>query len=71
LDPDTKFDMLCELDAVVAHLYALSEAHLRHVFATFHDKWKPGTTASHPTLGPYDERLARTLEYFKAWKRRR
>ena len=35
---------------------------------TFHGGWEPGTTANHPTLGPYDDRLAQTLEHFKAWK---
>lgn len=28
--------MICELDAVAAHLYELDEGHLRHIFETFH-----------------------------------
>lgn len=66
-----KRDMLCELDAVVAHLYDLTEAHLRHIFETFHEGWAPGTTAAHPTLGEYDTRLKTTLEHYRAWRQRR
>jgi hypothetical protein len=68
IDDDRKFDMLCELDAVVAHLYGLSEKHLAHVFETFHEGWGPGTTANHPTLGDYDERLKTTLRHYRAWR---
>jgi len=39
LAQDIKQDMIDELDAVVAHLYGLSEAELRHVFETFHEGW--------------------------------
>jgi len=52
---DEKQDMIHELDAVVAHLYGLSEAHLRHIFETFHEGWD------------YEERLQATLEHFTAW----
>ena len=31
--------MIFELDAVVAHLYGLTEAHVRHIFETFHEGW--------------------------------
>ncbi|MDQ7014130.1 MAG: hypothetical protein Q9O74_09575, partial [Planctomycetota bacterium] len=68
LAADTKLDMICELDAVVAHLYGLKRKHLIHIFETFHVGWEPGTTARHPTLGEYDTRLANTLDHFKAWK---
>jgi hypothetical protein len=68
LDANTKHGMICELDAVVAHAYGLTEAHLRHIFETFHDGWAPGTTADHPTLGDYDRRLKTTVDYYKAWR---
>lgn len=66
LAADTRLDMICELDAVVAHLYGLTRKHLVHIFETFHVGWEPGTTARHPTLGEYDTRLARTLEHYRA-----
>ena len=31
--------MIHELDAVVAHLYGLSEPQLFHIFKTFHEGW--------------------------------
>lgn len=67
LEEGEKWDMLCELDAVVAHLYGLEEQHLRHIFETFHEGWGPGTTANHWTLGDYDDRLERTLGHFRRW----
>ncbi len=66
--PKGKLNRICELDAVVAHLYGLKEKHLVHVFETFHEGWGPGTSAAHPTLGDYDERLRTTLKYYRAWK---
>jgi hypothetical protein len=39
LADDGKADMIHELDAVVAHLYGLSEQQLRHIFGTFHEGW--------------------------------
>ncbi len=50
--------MTHELDAVVAHLYGLTEQHLVHIFETFHDRWE------------YEERLRATLKHFREWKRR-
>ena len=50
--------MLAELDAVVAHLYSLTEKHLVHIFETFHEGWN------------YDARLRATLKHFREWKRR-
>jgi len=70
LPDDQKFDMICELDAVVAHLYGLDEKHLRHIFETFHEGWGPGTVAAHPTLGDYDLRLKTTLRHFREWQTR-
>ena len=39
LAPDEQEDMIHELDAVVAHLYGLTEAQLVHIFETFHEGW--------------------------------
>lgn len=39
LEAGEKNDMIHELDAVVAHLYGLTEAQLVHVFETFHEGW--------------------------------
>lgn len=68
LDDDERFEMICELDAVVAHLYGLTERHLHHIFETFHEGWGPGTTASHHTLGEYDRRIKTTIEHFRRLK---
>ena len=50
--------MIHELDAVVAHLYGLSERHLVHIFETFHEGWDN------------EARLRATLNYYREWKRR-
>lgn len=39
LKDEAREDMMAELDAVVAHLYGLSERQVRHVFETFHEGW--------------------------------
>ena len=59
LEADEKEDMIHELDAVVAHLYGLTETHLRHVFETFHVGWD------------YEPRLTAVLEHYRAWARRK
>jgi hypothetical protein len=59
LAPDEKESMIHELDAVVAHLYGLTEKHLVHIFETFHEGWD------------YEARLRATLEHFRGWKARR
>lgn len=56
LAADQKQDMIHELDAVVAHLYALSEEHLIHIFETFHVGWD------------YHARLEETLKHFRKWR---
>jgi hypothetical protein len=56
LDDDEMQDMICELDAVVAHLYGLSEAQLVHVFETFHEGWD------------YQDRLDAVLKHFRRMK---
>jgi hypothetical protein len=54
-DQEEKDDMICELDALVALLYGLSEAQFRHVFETFHVGWN------------YEARLAVSLKHFEYW----
>jgi hypothetical protein len=56
LPEDEKEDMIHELDAVVAHLYGLSEKHLTHIFETFHEGWD------------YEECLRATLRHFRRWE---
>ena len=58
LAADEKEYMICELDAVVAHLYGLDERQLVHVFKTFHEGWD------------YYERLEGVLRHFRAWASR-
>ena len=53
---DEKDDMIHELDAVVAHLYGLTERHLVHIFETFHEGWA------------HDARLRATLKHFREWR---
>lgn len=55
LDADEKRDHIRELDAVVAHLYGLTESQLVHIFETFHEGWD------------HEERLRATLAHFRAW----
>jgi hypothetical protein len=54
LKDDENQDMIHELDAVVAHLYGLSEKQLIHIFETFHEGWD------------HAPRLKETLRHFKA-----
>lgn len=56
LEPAQKEDMIHELDAVVAHLYGLSEDQLRHIFESFHEGWD------------YGPRMEAVLEHYRAWK---
>lgn len=53
-----KQDMVCELDAIVAQLYSLSEPQLRHIFETFHEGWD------------YHERLESTIGHFRKWQKK-
>jgi hypothetical protein len=53
-----KQDHLHELDAVVAHVYGLSEKQLVHIFETFHEGWD------------YEQRMKETLRHYRAWKGR-
>jgi len=56
LPEDEKQDMIAELDAVVAHLYGLTEAQLIHIFETFHEGWD------------YEARLKAVLRHFRVWR---
>ena len=58
LDEDEKNNMIYELDAVVAHLYGLSEKQLIHIFETFHRTWN------------YEPRLKAVLKYYNFWKKK-
>jgi hypothetical protein len=55
LREDKKGAMIHELDAVVAHLYGLSESQLTHMFETFYEGWD------------YTDRLKETLKYYQRW----
>ena len=58
LDEKEKNNMIYELDAVVAHLYELSEKQLIHIFETFHK-----------TPEYYEARLKAVLKYYTSWKK--
>lgn len=58
LAPDEMDDMIYELDAVVSHLYGLSETQLAHIFETFHEGWD------------YQARLDGVLRHFRTWSNR-
>jgi hypothetical protein len=55
LQDGEKQDMIAELDAIVAHLYGLSEKQLVHIFETFHEGLD------------YEPRLEATLRHFRAY----
>ena len=55
LEPDDKQDKIYELDALVAHLYGLSEPQVVHIFETFHEGWH------------YEARLNDVLKHYHAW----
>ena len=57
LDEERKNNMIYELDAVVAHLYGLSEKQLTHIFETFHRTWD------------YTYRLKAVLKHYNSWKK--
>ncbi len=56
LQDDEKQNMIHELDAVVAHLYGLSESQLRHIFETFHEGWD------------CREQMEATIGHFRRWQ---
>ena len=55
LDSADKEDKIHELDAVVAHLYGLTEAQLTHIFETFRVGWD------------YTPRLKAVLKHYQTW----
>lgn len=58
LDPAERDTLIHELDAVVAHLYGLTERQIIHIFETFHEGWD------------FQERLDATLKEFGSATRR-
>ena len=50
--------MIFELDAMAARLYGLTEAHVRHIFETFHEGWD------------CHARLDAVLHFFRQWANR-
>ncbi|WP_447925567.1 Eco57I restriction-modification methylase domain-containing protein [Georgenia muralis] len=54
-DPAVKDDLICELDAVVSHLYGLSREDVVHIFETFHRGWD------------FQPRLDGVLKHFDRW----
>jgi len=58
-DEATKQDLVCELDACVAHLYGLDESDLAVVYETFHEG------------KDYSDHHAAVLEHFRRWEDRR
>ena len=57
-DAVTKTDLICELDACVAHLYGLDESDLAVIYGTFHEG------------ADYSERHSAVLEHFLRWGQR-
>ena len=58
-DEATKQDLICELDACVAHLYGLDEDDLAVVYETFHEG------------ANYSERHHAVLAHFRRWAQQR
>ena len=58
IDKDKKNNMIYELDALVAHLYGLSEKQLTHIFETFHRTWD------------YKPRLKVVLKHYNFWEKK-
>ena len=59
LDPENKQNKIYELDAIVSHLYGLTESQLIHIYETFHIGWD------------YNERLNQVLDYYKYWENKK
>ena len=56
LEKAEREDRIHELDAVVAHLYGLSESQLTHIFETFHEGWD------------FESRLSSVMRHYQTWK---
>ena len=57
--PPSTGDLICELDACVAHLYGLDESDLAVIYETFHKG------------ADYSERHAAVLDHFRRWEQKR
>jgi len=55
LDKDKELEMIYEIDALVSHLYTLSQDQVRTIFETFHEGWD------------YEDRLKSVLRYYEKW----
>jgi len=53
---DERNDLIAELDAAVAHVYALAESELIHIFETFNENWD------------HADRLDATLRHYRHLK---
>jgi hypothetical protein len=60
LNTDEKRVMVMELDAVIAHLYGLSERQLESIYRTFHHD---GTVDGEP----WQERFDAVIEHYRRW----
>jgi hypothetical protein len=56
IENDKKEQLIQELDAVVSHLYNLSEEDIRTIFETFHTGWD------------YHDRLDGVIEQYRSWE---
>jgi hypothetical protein len=54
LSESEKFNLICELDAIVAIMYGLNRVELQHLFASFHRGWD------------YTDRMRATVEHFES-----
>ena len=57
LESKIKDEMICELDAVISHLYELEEDQVIHIYETFHPGWD------------HEERLKKVLHYYRSLKK--
>ncbi len=58
LKPDLKEDKIHELDAIVSHLYGLTDKQLIHIFKTFHKGWD------------YESRLNEVMKHYYAYSKK-
>tara|TARA_Y100000588_G_C13963382_1_gene799717 strand:+ start:45 stop:425 length:381 start_codon:yes stop_codon:yes gene_type:complete len=66
LDREEKDDMVDELDAIVAHLYGLTESQLIHIFETFHLGWD-NTDSSRGRRPTFRASLENTVIHYQRW----
>lgn len=59
LESEEKLKKIYELDAVVSHLYGLTESQLIHIYETFHESWD------------YNDRLNQVLDYYNSWENKK